>query len=50
MLRFVHVPDKGWRCYALGARIHHGMVGVALALAGLALIAHDRRDFPFTKD
>jgi hypothetical protein len=49
----------GPRVYLAGWRIHHGSFGLALALTavavhrrrvaliGLALIAHDARDFPF---
>lgn len=50
MLRWEYVHDKGWRCYVLGRRLHHGLVGVVMAAAGLALAAHDRRDFPFRPD
>lgn len=42
------------RLYVLGARIHHGAVGLALSAIGLALSAiglalviHDRADWPF---
>jgi hypothetical protein len=35
------------RLYVFGARVHHGAVGVALSVIGLALVIHDRADFPF---
>ncbi len=35
------------RVYVLGARIHHGGVGVVLIAVGTALLFHDRRDWPF---
>lgn len=35
------------RVYLCGARIHHGGVGLTLAFIGLALLIHDRADFPF---
>jgi hypothetical protein len=55
VVRHPHGP----RVYLAGRRIHHGSVGLALAAAavavhrprvaliGLALVAHDARDFPF---
>ena len=35
------------RVYVCGARIHHGGVGLALAVVGTMLFLHDRRDWPF---
>jgi hypothetical protein len=35
------------RLYVFGARIHHGAVGLALSAIGLALVIHDRADWPF---
>jgi hypothetical protein len=35
------------RLYVFGARIHHGAVGIALSAIGLALVIHDRADWPF---
>lgn len=32
------------RLYCLGLRVHHGPVGVLLAVLGLVLAVHDRRD------
>lgn len=53
--------EKGPRVYVMGKRVHHGAVGVGLTvglikfkklrplcLVGLALIAHDYKDFPWT--
>lgn len=48
MIRWEYVPDKGWRCYVAGHRLHHGMTGLILVGAGIALCLHDRRDFPYT--
>lgn len=55
---------KGPRLYVGGLRVHHGLTGAALAAAGAkarrrpigralivlgaTLIAHDRKDFPFS--
>jgi hypothetical protein len=33
--------------YVCGLRIHHGLLGCALAVFGAALAAHDRGDFPW---
>lgn len=38
---------KGRRVYLFGHRIHHGAVGVGLAVAGALLAYHDRRDWPW---
>jgi hypothetical protein len=58
-IRIVRSPDCGPRNYVLGCRLHHGLVGAAvlaagvslhnpaLMLAGAALVAHDRHDFPW---
>jgi hypothetical protein len=35
------------RTYVYGLRIHHGLLGFALAVIGAALAAHDRGDFPW---
>lgn len=35
------------RLYCLGLRVHHGPVGVLLAVLGLVLAVHDRRDYPW---
>lgn len=37
----------GPRVYVLGRRVHHGFVGAVLAGVGLALMVHDRLDFPW---
>lgn len=40
--------DRGLRrLYVFGARIHHGGVGLVLSAIGLALVFHDRADWPF---
>jgi hypothetical protein len=36
-------PDRR-RMWVGGQRLHHGLTGVALAAAGLVLIAHDWKD------
>lgn len=41
---------KGLRFYILGYRIHHGLVGEGLIIAGGILLWADRRDFPFLRD
>lgn len=38
------------RVWVLGARIHHGALGVALVVVGAWLIWDDRRDFPWLQD
>ena len=35
------------RLYVFGARIHHGAVGLVLSVIGVALVIHDRADWPF---
>jgi hypothetical protein len=35
------------RLYVFGARIHHGAVGLVLSAIGVALVIHDRADWPF---
>lgn len=35
------------RCYLLGRRVHHGLIGALAALIGLVLAVHDRRDWPW---
>jgi hypothetical protein len=45
-----HHGTRGWRCYVLGKRLHHGLFGLALGIAGAVLAWHDRRDFPFLGD
>jgi hypothetical protein len=53
--------ENGPRVYLAGKRLHHGTVGLGLtvtalkikklrplALVGLAMIYHDRHDFPWT--
>jgi hypothetical protein len=46
-----HIPmtyDRALkRLYVFGARIHHGAVGLLLSAIGLALVVHDRADWPF---
>jgi hypothetical protein len=55
--------ESGPRVYVAGIRVHHGSAGIlaiaaaaipaprpirrAILLAGLAALAHDRKDFPF---
>lgn len=41
---------NGLRFYILGCRIHHGLVGEGLVLAGGILFWTDRHDFPFLRD
>lgn len=43
----LRIDKHQWRVYLLHRRIHHGLVGTLMALAGIALAWHDRRDFPF---
>lgn len=35
------------RLYVDQRRIHHGLAGALLAAIGVALMLHDRRDFPW---
>lgn len=35
------------RVWVLGRRLHHGLAGMILAAAGLALMWDDRRDAPW---
>lgn len=43
LLRYEQHPD-GRRCYLAGRRVHHGLVGLAAAVVGVALMLHDWRD------
>lgn len=36
---------QGRRVWVFGQRLHHGTVGLVLTLLGVALAAHDRRDW-----
>lgn len=38
---------KGRRVHIIGRRVHHGLAGLLLAAVGLALMLHDRHDFPW---
>ena len=52
------IPDRPWthgnrlvgldlgrrRLWVCGRRLHHGLTGVLLAVAGAALVAHDWKD------
>ena len=44
ILRYDAERRRVWIC---GQRMHHGLTGALLAAAGLALMAHDRRDRAF---
>lgn len=37
----------GRRVYIAGRRVHHGLAGLMLCAAGVALIVHDWRDRPW---
>lgn len=43
VLRITQHPT-GPRLWICGHRVHHGLTGVLLVLAGVALAAHDRHD------
>ncbi len=43
-IRVPHGPGHGYRCYVAGRRLHHGVTGIALAVIGVALVVHDRKD------
>lgn len=36
------------RCWVAGKRLHHGLAGAALAALGVALMLHDRKDWPWS--
>lgn len=38
-------PSTGPQLYVLGKRLHHGLTGCVLAVVGVALAIHDRKDF-----
>jgi hypothetical protein len=42
--RIVGVDPELRRLWVGGQRLHHGLTGIALAAAGLVLIAHDWKD------
>jgi hypothetical protein len=41
LFRYDTEHRRVWIC---GQRLHHGLTGALLAAAGIALMAHDRRD------
>ena len=41
LLRYDAERRRVWIC---GQRLHHGLTGALLTAAGIALMAHDRRD------
>jgi hypothetical protein len=41
IVRYDAERRRVWIC---GQRLHHGLTGALLAAAGIALMAHDRRD------
>lgn len=41
---------RAWRCWIMGRRLHHGAFGLALVAVGLALVWHDRADYPWRMD
>jgi hypothetical protein len=47
--RIERTRDNGPRLYLVGVRVHHGLTGCFMAAVGLALVWHDRRDFPFVE-
>jgi hypothetical protein len=40
----VSLTPYGPRTHVLGRRVHHGLAGAWLALLGIVLMWHDRRD------
>ena len=42
--RIVGLDPERRRMWVAGQRLHHGLTGIALAAAGLILIAHDWKD------
>jgi hypothetical protein len=43
----LHRHEHGPRVFVFGRRSHHGLAGVALLVIGVALIIHDRHDWPW---
>lgn len=41
------IDRNQWRVYVAGHRLHHGLTGCFIVGFGLALIWHDRRDWPW---
>lgn len=44
LVRYDRITRRTW---ILGARIHHGLLGLAMLVGGLILIVDDRHDFPW---
>ena len=38
------------RTWIFGKRIHHGAVGLVMSAAGILLMKHDIKDFPWLRD
>lgn len=45
---FVRFPNR--RTYVFGLRLHHGLAGAALCVAGIYLMVDDWKDFPWFSD
>lgn len=39
---------EGYRLFFFNYRVHHGLTGCVFIAIGLALILHDRKDFPWS--
>jgi hypothetical protein len=47
MIRYDRERQRVWVC---GARLHHGLVGAVMVGFGVALMIHDKLDFPWLQD
>lgn len=43
----IRVDRNLWRCYLVGRRLHHGLVGAIFVGVGVGLALHDLKDFPW---
>ena len=49
-MSFITYDKNLQRVWVLGKRIHHGAVGFVMFAAGIALMKHDFKDFPWLQD
>jgi hypothetical protein len=49
-MSLLRIDNELKRVWILNKRIHHGAVGFVMTVAGIALIKHDIKDFPWLRD
>jgi hypothetical protein len=49
-MSLLRIDNQLKRVWILNKRIHHGAVGFVMTVAGIALMKHDIKDFPWLRD